>query len=242
MANTSDMRRFEAIRAAYRASGFCIVDGVLTELELTQLRSACDLLLQEKPDDGGGKFHDIGRGDSRRFLRHRHRDFPEIASVALGRTAGDLASAILGSPCFLFNEHFVVKSPQTGANFAWHQDGAYVGFDHKPYLTLWFALDDAGLANGCVFVLPRNLDEGEELTPHRWDEVGKEMIGYDGPESGIAAVVPAGSAVIFSSTTLHCSGANVTDRARRAYLCQYSPEPINDPTTGAPKHFATPLA
>ena len=40
--------------------------------------------------------------------------------------------------------------------------------------------------------------------------------------------VPAGSIVCFSSTVIHRSGANLTDRYRRVYLLQYSAEVIMD--------------
>jgi selenocysteine lyase/cysteine desulfurase len=41
---------------------------------------------------------DIGRGDARRFLRHRHVDFPEVETFVLGRTAHDLVSGLLDGP------------------------------------------------------------------------------------------------------------------------------------------------
>jgi len=145
----------------------------------------------------------------------------------------------LCEPLYLFNEQFVVKSARTGASFAWHQDSAYVGFEHEPYVTLWIALDDTDVKNGCVYVLPRDLDRERQIEPHRWDPVGKEKVGYEGPDAGIAVEVSAGSVLVFSSLTLHRSGANTTDHARRAYICQYSSVPILDPATGAPKHFAT---
>ena len=52
---------------------------------------------------------------------------------------------------------------------------------------------------------------------------------------------PAGDIVAFSSLTPHRSGSNVTDVPRRAYVCQYSAEPIRDPKTGDLKRFAKPV-
>jgi ectoine hydroxylase-related dioxygenase (phytanoyl-CoA dioxygenase family) len=241
------MTTFDALRPAFRRQGYAVVTGAVTDDELACLRAACDALLAEAPNDGGGKFHDIGRGEARRFLRHRHRDFPLVEAFLLGAAMHDLATAFLGTELVgetptLFNEAFVVKGAATGASFGWHQDGAYVGFNHKPYLTAWIALDDTTEENGCVYLLPRDLDADERLVPHRWDANGKENVGYDGADPGTAAVVAAGSIVAFSSTTLHRSGANRSGRVRRAYVTQYSAGPIIDPTTGAPKHFATKLA
>jgi ectoine hydroxylase-related dioxygenase (phytanoyl-CoA dioxygenase family) len=141
----------------------------------------------------------------------------------------------------LFNEQFVVKGAGKGASFAWHQDSAYVGFDHKPYLTVWIALDDTTEENGCVYLLPRNLETDPGIDEHEWQEDSKELNGYFGDEPGRPMVCPAGTVVAFSSRTLHRSGPNGTDRPRRAYIAQYSVEPIRNPESGELKRFAKPV-
>ena len=77
--------------------------------------------------------------------------------------------------------------------------------------------------------------------PHHWSEQARELVGYEGPDEGVGAIVPAGSVLVFSSVTLHRSSTNTTDKPRRAYLAQYSGTPLIDPETGQPKTFATPL-
>ncbi|MGI9401064.1 MAG: phytanoyl-CoA dioxygenase family protein [Rhizobiaceae bacterium] len=222
--------------------GYAILPEFLDPSEVKTLSDVCDALLEEPPDDDqGGKSHKIGRGEDRRFLRHRHRDFPQLSEFILGDGMKDLVSPFIGNSPHLFNEQFVVKGPKTGSAFGWHQDGGYVGFDHRPYLSVWIAIDDTTEDNGPVFVLPRNLRQNSTIVPHHWDEKSKEMVGYDGPDPGIAAIVTAGSVVLFSSVTLHRSSRNVTDTARRAYLAQFSGEPLIHPETGIPKVFATAL-
>lgn len=233
---------FDTAINAYRRQGFCVLPGTLKAAELAGLSAAADALLEEKVDDGGGRYHDIGRGESRRFLRLRHEDFPAVEAFLFGDRMRELASALIGPTPHLFVEQFVVKGAKTGASFAWHQDGGYVGFEHKPYVTFWIALDAATRQNGCIYVLPRDLDRQPHLEPHRWDAENKERVGYEGDDPGIAVECPAGTIVAFSSLTLHRSGANTTGSRRRAYICQYSPEPMIDPATGRPRHFAKPLA
>lgn len=226
----------------FRDQGYYVFEGALDDQELAGLRAAADVLLAEDPDDGGGNTHNIGRGEARRFLRHRHEEFPAVNSFLFSDKMRARVTGLIGEKAYLFNEQFVVKGADTGASFAWHQDGGYVGFNHKPYLTVWVALDDATLENGCVYILPRNLDEDDSVIEHRWDEAGKEKVGYDGDDPGVAMTCKAGTIVAFSSTTLHCSGGNTTQNRRRAYVCQYSPEPIIDPATGELKRFAKELA
>lgn len=225
-----------AARAAFRETGWALA-GQLSDESLTALRNVCDRLMDTPPEAG----QDISLGNNRQFLAQAHAREPDLAAVVLGPELKSIAARYLGAPPLLFNEQFVVKGPRTGAPFAWHQDSGYVGFDHAPYLSVWIALDEITEDNGPVYLLPRNLDTEPQVDPHVWDEESKERVGYKGKEPGAPALVPAGGVVVFSSLTLHRSSANQTDAPRRAYLAQYSLEPILDPATGAPKRFATPL-
>jgi len=226
----------------YGSEGYAIFPGILDEGELTMLRRTCAALLDEPPDDDQeGTGHDIGRGHDRRFLRHRHPDFPELETFILGQDMKDFLRPFIGERPHLFNEQFVVKGPKTGSSFAWHQDSGYIPFEHRPYVTVWMALDDTTVENGAVHVIPRSLEGKPSVIEHWWDETGKEFVGYDGDDPGIPAEVPSGSIVVFSSLTLHRSSGNTTDGARRGYVAQYSGEPILDPDTGKNRRFATPL-
>ncbi len=225
----------------FRSNGYAVFPGALGAEDLAVLRAACQALLDEPIDDGGNGRHKIGLGAARRFLAHRHEEFPDVADFLLGDTIASITKTCLGETGYLFNEQFVVKGSESGASFAWHQDGAYVGFDHTPYLTVWIALDDTTEDNGCVYLLPRNLDARPDLEPHEWLEDSRELNGYTGSETGVPMTCPAGTIVAFSSLTLHRSGENVTDRKRRAYVCQYSVEPIRDPQTGELKRFGKPV-
>jgi len=226
----------------YRRTGFTTYPNGLSPAELDTLRITCDTLLAEPAEDGGEGMHTIGLGDARRFLRHRHTDFPELQDFVLGNTMARIARECLVAEPYLFNEQFVVKGAGKGASFAWHQDSAYVGFDHAPYVTVWIALDDTTEANGCVYLLPRDIDKDPGIDPHEWQDETNELNGYFGDAPGHPMECEAGTVVAFSSITLHRSGPNSTDKPRRAYIAQYSAEPIRDPDSGDLKRFATPMS
>lgn len=223
----------------FSAHGYAVIPEPIPARDLAALRQAADALVAEPAAADGGN-HDINRGADRQFLHKRHADFPQVEQFLFSPLMRDVTRIALGEP-YLFNEQFVIKGPRTGASFAWHQDGAYVPFAHRPYLSVWIALDETTLENGALSILPRDLDAQPRIEPHRWDELGKEKVGYDGPDEGIALPCPAGTMILFSSLTLHRSGANRTERPRRAYLAQYSDGPILDPSTGNPRNFAKPL-
>ncbi len=225
----------------FRRQGYAVFEGAVHGGDLAMLRNVCDRLLAEPPKDGGAGLHRIGQGQARRFLAHRHADFPELRDFALGPKIDRILRRCLGSGALLFNEQFVVKGAGKGASFAWHQDSAYVGFGHAPYVSLWIALDEATEDNGCVYLIPRDLDTDPGIDPHERVDGTDELNGYSGADPGIPMTCEAGTVVAFSSRTLHRSGENRTDRPRRAYLARYSSEPIRAPVTGELKRFATPV-
>ena len=233
--------RGKAMSESFDRQGYLVFADALSDGDLGMLRDVCDKLLEEPAQDGGEGLHNIGLGNARRFLRHRHADFPELDEFVTSETIDRIVRPCLGTDSVLFNEQFVVKGAGKGASFAWHQDSAYVGFDHKPYLTVWIALDDTTEENGCVYLLPRNLETDPGIDAHEWQEDSKELNGYSGDDPGRPMVCPAGTVVAFSSRTLHRSGPNRTGRPRRAYIAQYSVEPIRNPESGDLKRFAKPV-
>ena len=108
-------------------------------------------------------------------------------------------------------------------------------------MTCWIALDDVDETNGTVYVLPYDRAGTREVVPHRRDPATNDMVGYLGDDPGVPAIVDAGSIVCFSSTLFHRSGPNTTDRLRRVYVAQYSPEPIVDKDGDTPRHQAVPV-
>ncbi|MEM7442471.1 MAG: phytanoyl-CoA dioxygenase family protein [Pseudomonadota bacterium] len=226
----------------YRRNGYCVFPNRIDAAALADLRQACDTMVADPDREARVKSrHKINVGERRLFLARQHEAYPAVASFVLEGAAAELARELIGPDPRLFTEQFVFKAAGAGSGFAWHQDSGYVGFEHRPYLTLWCALDDATLDNGCVHVLPRNLDADVSVNRHRWDDAGSEMVGYDGDKEGIAVPCEAGTIVAFSSVTLHRSGPNRTQTPRRAYVCQYSAEPIVNPETGETLNFAKPL-
>jgi ectoine hydroxylase-related dioxygenase (phytanoyl-CoA dioxygenase family) len=88
------------------------------------------------------------------------------------------------------------------------------------------ALDDATLANGCMWYLPgthkaagyENVGIGQNQT-----DLFKVYPEWRGVES-VACPCPAGSAVFHNGLVAHGAGANMTNRPRRAMTCAYMPD------------------
>jgi ectoine hydroxylase-related dioxygenase (phytanoyl-CoA dioxygenase family) len=231
----------------FHGSGFCVAESAMTVQQLAVARTAADELVAAANRDQtyppsfmreGEAYNAISKAGNRLFFSNRCEHFPGLEAFIKGQTMATLARQLLGPEVYLFNEQVVVKAPQHGASFAWHQDSGYIRFAHRPYLTLWCALDDSTRENGTVELIPRDIRVDATVNPHQWDEAGANLVGYDGDATGDMLEVTAGSIVAFSSVTLHRTGANRTDRPRRALVCQYTAEPLLRPDTGRPHNRA----
>lgn len=90
-------------------------------------------------------------------------------------------------------------------------------------------------------MLPASRFGRRELVEHVKDPESNDRVGYFGSDPGDPVIAPAGSIVVFGSTVFHRSGANPSGQARRAYLAQYAPTPIQNKPGEWPQYFAEPF-
>lgn len=216
----------------FHEEGYFVLDGVIPTPDLADLRNECQKNLDAQIADMervGAETLGLSHKGKRYSLPCRHEDSPALEKFLFGDLMMDVTVSVLGPDVYLYHELFVVKGPKTGLPFAWHQDSGYlIDNPHKPFLTLWCALDDMTEENGALRVLPYSRAESRAIVRHQKDKAVNDLVGYQGSDPGVALTVPSGSIVAFSSTTFHCSGSNITDTPRRAFLASYSPEPITD--------------
>lgn len=213
----------------FREQGYFVIDNALTDRQLHILRDNCAKgidIIHARMDAAGADTIDISHRNKRYFVGNMHRDSGLLRQITVDDLFADICRVTLGDTAYLFFEQFVVKGAEKGLKFGWHQDSGYLPLNHKPYITCWCALDDVNEQNGAIAVLPYDRAGYRERIEH-WREPGtNDMIGYSGEDPGISVTVPAGGMIVFSSLLLHRSGPNLTKTPRRAWIVQYSPDPI----------------
>lgn len=233
-----------AHRQQFAEEGYFILERAIDEEHLAILRESCDHLIDlmhtEMDRLQTDHIHISHRG-KRYHIAKKYDQAPRLSEYVFGPLMAEICRATIGETAYLFYDQYVVKAAQQGIKFSWHQDSGYLGFPHRPYVTVWAAVDDMSEENGTARILPYSTVGIRTLVEHVRDPQTGDKIGYFGSETGIPAVVPAGSVVVFSSLVFHCSSANQTDRMRRAYVTQYSAEPIHNPATGEVMHLAVPF-
>jgi ectoine hydroxylase-related dioxygenase (phytanoyl-CoA dioxygenase family) len=116
--------------------------------------------------------------------------------------------------------------PPWGNPTGWHLDNPYWSFYSRDAISIWVALDDATLENGCLYFLPgthklatfENAPIGENISD--LFTVYKEW--RDRPS--VAAPMKAGSCSFHNGLIAHGAGANMTPKQRRAMTCAYMPD------------------
>ncbi len=215
----------------YRRNGFLVIDGFLGQEELEDWSEQVDEAVRQRLESSTEGLHNQDDPDS-----YYARVFTQCLKLAdthmgmrrlmlderLGRLAGTLAGV---GGIRIWHDQALIKPP-FGNPTAWHLDNLYWSFSSPDAISLWVALDDATLGNGCMWYLP-----GTQLSAGRTNAGIQENIAdlfraY--PEwrsiESVSAACSAGSAVFHNGLVAHGAGANMTNRPRRAMTCAYMPD------------------
>jgi hypothetical protein len=199
----------------YQDEGYVFLDRVLTDEQLEGLRA-------EEARFRAARGVDESKPGTH-FFGKMAAYSPVLRQVITQGAHVEILSQLQDTPNVIFrHDQFVTKMPDRDQNrgeFPWHQDEGYELVEPALGVTVWIALDNMTLENGCIWVVPQSHKQGH--LPH-------EARGGDGfltlPIEGDGEPMPmkAGEAVAFTGLTLHRSKYNRTDKARRAFFIGYA--------------------
>jgi len=242
---------FDKQKAQFAAEGYAVFDRVVSEDMLNMLREQCSMFIareDSRMDALGVDSIGITHRGRRYFANRCQRTQPALRKFLLGDLMAGICKATLGNEAYFFFDQFVVKGPEGGLPFGWHQDSGYVvgnggPSDHRPYLTCWCPLDDATVENGTVRLLPFSAvpQSRAGILPHERQPKTNDLVGWSDDTGAVTIEAPAGSIVVFSSLILHATGANRSTKLRRVYLAQYTAEAMLNPGTRELRNDAVPI-
>ncbi len=234
----------DEFRQQYREEGYSLLPTVLDSADLAVLREECDRSIGIVEQAMAAQTTDtigLNHRGRRYIVPLQYKKSDRLQQLLFGEMMADICRATLGSEAYLFLEQFVIKGAGDGMSLGWHQDAGYLPFDPPHYVTAWIPLDDVGEDNGTIYILPYGAAGGRARVEHQREQGSNDKIGYFGNDPGIPVVAKAGSIAVLSSTTFHRSGPNRATEPRRAYIIQYSEQPILRPDGAGPRHFADPF-
>ncbi|MDO8178924.1 MAG: phytanoyl-CoA dioxygenase family protein [Undibacterium sp.] len=146
---------------------------------------------------------------------------PVFAAFSHGPQLAQVAHDLGLAQPQIWQSMYIFKQPGIGGEVRWHQDATY--FDTAPVsvTTFWFALEDATLDNGCLWVEPgghrtamreRFVREGDQVRVDTLDSTP-----WPGDATAIPLEAKAGSLVCFHGLLPHYSAPNRSAISRHAY-------------------------
>jgi phytanoyl-CoA hydroxylase len=122
----------------------------------------------------------------------------------------------------IFQTMALLKGPR-GREKPWHQDHAYFDVDTRDRLVgLWFALDEARVDNGCMFVMPgKHRDPVIHFKRRDWQICDTTVQSMK--QTVLAAPLKPGGVLIFDSLLPHGTPTNHSSLRRRALQFHYAP-------------------
>lgn len=216
--------------AFYRQNGFVALPGFLSPTELEHWRTVTEEAVAQRLEQQNGitNQRDADSYYAQVFtqclkLAETHPDMHALMhDPKLGETAATLADV---DGIRIWHDQALFKPP-FGNPTSWHLDNPYWSFDSKHAISLWVALDDATLGNGCLWYLPGTHQLAEYETPgigHNMTDLFRRYPEWREIEP-VAVPCPAGTAVFHNGLTAHGAGANMTNKPRRAMTCAYMPD------------------
>ncbi len=208
--------------ARFRRDGFLILPSLLAPAEARSVKEAVRDVLElvrreaeaERRDPrramNGGVY--VGLSIRSETCRDLARD-PRILDVLEEIYAPDIE---------FLSDKVVLKREGTDFGTPWHQDWPYWHGAHK--ISVWLALDDATIDNGCMKLLPGShtasvAHDGQAAPGEAFSE--RIRPGAVDESREVVAAVPAGGAVFFHDLTLHASYPNATGEDRWAWVGTY---------------------
>ena len=220
----------ETLAATFERDGFLIVPDLFTADEAahlkTEMQAILDEVARERQAESGDDRAVIFNAGVHVGLASRSPMYREW--VADHRIL-DVLEPILGPDIEFLSDKAVFKDHDTDFGSPWHQDHPYWVGSHK--ISLWVALDEATVANGCLKLIPGShraeighatVDDGHGFNHRMGDQDAQEA-------EAVTAPLPVGGAIFFHDLTLHASHENTAGADRWVWIPTYRSLHHDDP-------------
>ena len=201
--------------AAFNQDGYLKGLRIFDDAEIAEHRDFFDEQLRKVMAAGYGSF----------TLSSAHLKFAKVYDLMHHPKILAYVHDLLGPELIGLASHYFCKMPKDGTTVSWHQDASYWPLTPSKTATVWLAVDDADIDNGCMrFVAGSHLygqlefrssDAAENNVLNQTvDEVERygEIVDVE---------LKAGEVSIHSDLLLHSSHYNESDRRRCGLTLRY---------------------
>lgn len=223
---------------SYRKNGFLIIDDFLNPEEVKYWKKTIDKAVADR---NGTKFphSKIKSGESDGINDNADyfgKVFTQIINLwmtddnvkelildpRIGKMATQLAQV---DGIRVWHDQSLIKQPWANAT-AWHLDTPFWSFSHREALSIWIALEDVTLQNGCLYFMPESNHDTDFIEPGIGANMGDIFDTYPKYKNvePVASVIKAGSCSFHNGLNIHAAGVNMTPHTRNAMTCAFMPD------------------
>ena len=216
---------------SYRENGFIVIEDFLSAQELETWRNAVEEAVAER-----GRLRILGREpitDDETYYNNVFvqrvnlwQDNEKMRKLIVDRRLGKMPAELAGVEGIrIWHDQALNKQPWANPT-GWHLDNPYWSYYSRQTLSIWVALDDATLENGCLYFLPGSHKTATFENVGIGENIGDIFRVY--PDWATIEAVPApmkaGSCSFHNGLLAHAAGPNMTPGWRRAMTCGYMPD------------------
>jgi ectoine hydroxylase-related dioxygenase (phytanoyl-CoA dioxygenase family) len=215
----------------YQDDGFLYYPRFLSEEETAELKAA---VVDTVASMGARKIAGDGANlaDSDYFAKvftqrlNLWRLSDTIKSYMLNPNLGEMLCRLAGVEGLrIWHDQALIKEAYANPT-AWHLDNPFWSFFSEQSISIWIALEDATLSNGCMVFIPGT----HKQATFEPQEIGQNLSSLFNKYPRMAEIDPvaapmkAGDCSFHNGLVAHGAGANMTRGRRIAMTCAYMPE------------------
>ncbi len=206
----------------FRELGYFVTESAFPHDQLAAVSREFDRLWDDfiRRAEASGDLAEAALARERPFIGQVHAHSAVLAEFVKAPIYLEVCARLIGPEADLYYNQAVIKPPEKGRHFGWHQDSGYTVTEPLEYVTCWTAISRTFIENGCIWVLPGSHHDG--LRRHVHNATDHSLDAEVADESGAVPVEMApGQVAVFSSLLLHKSGPNTSGEVRKGYVPQY---------------------
>lgn len=176
---------------------------------------------EEEAFDGNGRLRQAKALSINKIGHAMHDLDPVFDAFSRGPALDAVARGLGLADPLVWQSMYIFKQPGIGGEVRWHQDATFFDTDPVSVTTFWFALEDATIDNGCLWVEPgghrgplreRFLRNGDAIRMEKLDTTP-----WPGDRAAVPLEAQAGTLVCFHGLLPHYSAPNRSPASRHAY-------------------------
>ena len=197
----------------YEDEGFVSPINIFSKDKAKEIRNEIELIEKEMP----GELDKSGRYNA-------HLISPLLDKVAHNPKILDAVESLIGENILICGTTLFIKNPSEKGFVSFHQDAKYIGLEPHNWVTVWVAVTDSNVKNGCMRMLPGSHKENLKEHEQKFDEnnllTRGQTINNIAVDNTEPVVLKAGQISLHHPTIIHGSGLNSSADRRIGFVIQ----------------------